>query len=188
MSLHAVRTEDDWPRPHQVLSYYEAMRNTLKTLSKSSASALAAALGTSFANTSEDEALESLRRELDCQVVLMLTASFEAVFQIDIRLRLDNRLKDPDSRELRRRFGRRKAERLALEDILDAWQVRTGQAAVFGNFKQLVKLRHWLAHGRHWRQRSGIRSVDPFDAWSRGTAALSAVPILPSLGFVSIPD
>ena len=39
-----------------------------------------------------------------------------------------------------------------------------------GAFKQLYVFRHWLAHGRHWTQKSGINPPPEvaFVAWHRG--------------------
>ena len=53
-------------------------------------------------------------------------------------------------------------------EALDAYQ-----AAVLSN--QLVKYRHWLAHGRYWTQKSGIRPT-PEQAWDTGTIVFAVLP------------
>jgi hypothetical protein len=40
---------------------------------------------------------------------------------------------------------------------------------------QLVKYRHWLAHGRYWTQKSGIRPT-PEQAWDTGTIVFAVLP------------
>lgn len=130
-----------------------------------------------------EESLSELRRELDGQVTLALVASFEARIQNDFRTRTDGRFKDPVSRDLRRlkkELG--KGQRLDLTTILDVYKDKLGIATAVGHFKQLLNHRHWLAHGRHWVDKSGI-STDPGDAWDRGTALLSRIPPIGSTDY-----
>jgi len=68
-------------------------------------------------------ALAELRAELDQQVVLMLTASFESLFQLDRIERFERKKKGPLSRSLRKwwKGERRNPQKwLKMESLLDA--------------------------------------------------------------------
>jgi len=124
-----------------------------------------------------DSAITKMSLELDQEVVLLLTASFEAEFQADFHDRVSRKRKDRVSREFRRILGdqrgrRQGAKRVAFKQILEVWGKHEGHVRAIGNLKQLIQFRHWLAHGRYWVQKSGLRNSDPFDAWQRGKAVL----------------
>jgi hypothetical protein len=107
-----------------------------------------------------DSALTELREELDKQVVLTLVASAEAAFRTDFGERVRRRTKDavrPKLKALRDEHG----DRVRLDDILGVWKDTCGAGAdTFSLFGQILKHRHWLAHGRHWTDKSGVTS-DP---------------------------
>jgi hypothetical protein len=132
-----------------------------------------------------DEALAELRKELDHQVVLMLTASFEAVFQTDLRDRIKRRKRDYASKALRNwwKSARRRREKwVDLGSLLDVWKKAVGHGQVIGRMKSLLLFRHWLAHGRYWNDKSGLRDVGPFGAWEIGKAVFAVIP-----GFHQLP-
>jgi hypothetical protein len=116
-----------------------------------------------------------------------LTASFEAIFRVDLRQRTWTKRKPREqyTDNMRRRFADRDVLKdVRFEDILGAWKKELGAGAkVIGNFKQVVQYRHWLAHGRYWKQSSGLTEIRVYDVSERGNAVLSAVPILPEIEY-----
>lgn len=176
----AVQLEPGWPRPLQVHSYFERLSRELRNLQRRVLIERSVDGESPFFGMTQEKAADEilrLRTELECQATLFLAASFEAVFRRDLTLRARIRPRDRISKTLNRRFGRRHMEEIRFEEILDAWKQEIGEAGPIGKLKQLVALRHWLAHGRYWRQKSGLQRADPYDAWARGGAALSVVPI-----------
>ncbi|HZT83351.1 MAG TPA: hypothetical protein VFA26_24180 [Gemmataceae bacterium] len=170
----------EWPRPADILEYYRRSLEALDALKKA-LRAEVAPQSRFYGMTPQEaeQAIRELAEELDREVTLLLTASFEATFQVDFHDRVGRRKKDPVSRRLRKlaRTPRPKRARwVTVEEILDVWQKETGKAQVIGSLKQLVLYRHWLAHGRYWVQKSGLTDPDPFDAWSRGKAVFDALP------------
>jgi hypothetical protein len=126
-----------------------------------------------------DRALAELREELDHQVVLMLTASFEAVFQTDLQNRIKRRKRDSASKALRtwwKSAPRRREKWIDLGSLLDVWKRTVGHGQVIGKMKSLLLFRHWLAHGRYWNDKSGLRDVDPFSAWEIGRDVFAVLP------------
>lgn len=169
-----------WPRPQQILRYYLRSRDALTALKKSPEFV-------GMTETDREQSIRDLAGELSHEVVLLLTASFEALVQVDFEDRVSNRRKDPISRSLYRlaRSHERRRDRprwIPVEEILDVWQRETGRAHLIGRLKQLFQFRHWLAHGRYWVQKSGLKDPDPFVAWSIGKAVFDALP-----GFDSLP-
>lgn len=125
-----------------------------------------------------DEALAQMREELDGQVTLALTAAFEAMIRVDYLERVGERRKDDVSKELRRLFAQYD-QRTPLEEILDTWKEKRGSPQRFGDFKSLLQLRHWLAHGRYWTEKSGL-NAHPTTAWQIAVS-LSQVNDFPTL-------
>ncbi len=180
------------PQPIDVLRYYERCLEGVEALKRSIGPLIEAGTAVPasrfFGMTSDEftESLLDLRRELDHQVVLMLTASFEAIFQIDLQERVKRRKKDPLSKELRswwKDARRRRTEWIDLTSLLKVWKKSAGHSQVIGRMKSLVLFRHWLAHGRYWVDRSGLGDVDPLLAWQIGKAVFDVLP-----GFRPLPS
>jgi hypothetical protein len=172
-----------WPRPAAILAHHRRCAEALN--------ALRAVLLTGvppesrFAGMNPDEqdrALAEMQREMDTQTTLLLAASFEAVFQVDLHTRVSERRKDPLSKQLRKLWQRRRLSgRLEVEELLEFWKKETGRRREIGELKQLIQYRHWLAHGRYWQQQSGLTAIDPLEAWQRGRAVFGVLPGFPRL-------
>ena len=179
------------PTPLDILRYYRGCLEAFDALQREvSPSLQAGALEHSsqfFGMTSDefDAALVELRNELDYQVVMMLIASFEAIFQSDLQDRVRRKKTDTISKALRRWWqeNRHGADKwIHMESLLDAWKgVITGHRQAIGRLRSLVLFRHWLAHGRYWPDRSGVGNIDPFAAWQIGKEVFAVLPGLPSL-------
>jgi len=189
--IAGLNLEDDWPKPSDILKYYERVNEFLRWLERQARVGEAVTIDHPFYGMTPrevDQEAQNLRSELEKHVSLMLTASFEAVLRVDLATRIQKSLRDESSRKLREKFGRCVFRAIRLEALIDAWrQLRFGQAHVFGKFKQLILFRHWLAHGRYWRQTSGVMKVDPLVVWDRGTAVLDIVSPRPEVGY-TCPD
>src|SRR5205814_3822138 len=89
------------PRPRDVWDYYQRSLEAIHSLGRTLQPPSAVAPGSRFFAMTVGEIEESIRtmvRELEQEVVLMLTASFEAVIQVDFWERIRRRAKDPVSR------------------------------------------------------------------------------------------
>ena len=167
-----------WPEPPQILEYYRRSLEALAAL-KTTLTSSVRVQSRFFGMTAHEveRALRELAQELDHEVTLLLTASFEATFQVDFRRRLARKKKDRLSKKLRKLWRKyKRAKWVVVEDILDVWQKETGHVQAIGKLKQLIKFRHWLAHGRYWVQKSGLLNPDPFDAWMIGKAVFDVLP------------
>lgn len=127
--------------------------------------------GTGFVGLtpSEFEArISEMRRELDDQVEMSLCAAYEAQLRTDYLARSALKTKDKASIELRRLF-RAHGESVELDQILEGWKkVIGGLSKAIGEFRQVVKFRHWLAHGKYWNQKSGLTNPTPEEVYRRG--------------------
>jgi hypothetical protein len=179
------------PKPLDILRYYRGCIEALDALKGAVSQSLPTGalhhMSQFYGMTLDefDAALAKLRKELDYQVVMMLVASFEAIFQSDLQDRVRRKKTDPLSKALRRWWqeNRHGAEKwIHMESLLDAWKgVVVGHRQVIGRLRSLVLFRHWLAHGRYWSDRSGLGGIDPFTAWQIGEEAFAALPGLPPL-------
>lgn len=178
------------PQPIDILRYYRGSLEALEALDLALADPLA--IGTlpavsRFYGMTTDEVRDALgvqRGELESQVVLMLTASFESLFQQDRRDRFQRKKKGPLSKALRqwwKRHGNEGEQWFKMESLLDAWKKTEGHSHAIGRLKSLFLHRHWLAHGRYWTDRSGLGRVDPFLAWQIGKAVFNVLPGFPPL-------
>jgi hypothetical protein len=119
-------------------------------------------------------------RELNEVASLTMIASAEAVLRLDFEQRVSKRRKDKISLEFRD-IRRRRGMRIRLnEDILGAWAVAGGVAkSTIGDFRGLLNLRDWLAHGRYWAPKLG-QQYDAQGVFSVSNRLLSKLPILPA--------
>jgi len=117
---------------------------------------------------------KACRRELEISALLMLTASAEARLRLDASIRMQNQ--DALGKRLKVLRGNARSEwmiPLYEDGIVDAWKayigsinlpVRADRArllASVGRFKNLLGVRHWVAHGRYWRIQRGIEHFPP---------------------------
>jgi hypothetical protein len=124
--------------------------------------------------TEIDEYFISCQEELDLAAVLTLTASAEARLRLDAAER-SRRKTDELAKRLAVLSANADAEwRVPLYEggIADAWKTyvvtvglpeseRNQIVSAIGRFKEILALRHWVAHGRYWEFVRGIRSYPP---------------------------
>ncbi len=129
------------------------------------------------------DVLKQMATELALEVSLALVASFEAILRIDF----DRQVRAPatGSKSVAaanfQKLWRTHGVRTRLEDLLDAWRAaHPGATKVVGDFKGVLKWRHWLAHGRYWPQK-GFAGFDPYTVEKRAKALQKALPSLPPL-------
>ena len=94
-----------------------------------------------------------------------LLATSEAILRNDFKARVGARKKDGISRRFRELY-KSHGERIRLdEDILTAMKGGGPEEKAVAAFRGVLKLRHWIAHGRHWRPKlgSGYTPNDVFD-------------------------
>lgn len=173
-----MRIHPDWPRPGDVLLYYQRASHAFRALPKL-IDDLSGDPGPFFKMSREElrDASAAMTGELKLQSVLLLAASLEATFQVDLRTRAGRKLNDHFSTALRRleKQAKKLNRRVEVEDILDIWRSETGLAKPIGELKQVIAFRHWLAHGRYWTQKSGLKDLDPLGAWSRWEAVRDGI-------------
>ena len=103
-----------------------------------------------------------------------LLATTEAILRIDFNIRVADRRKDSLSKRFR---AIRKAvgDKIRIdEDILRPMQE---EGVPVADFRATLKLRHWLAHGRHWHPKLGQNDA-PGDVFDIARALLDAIPLL----------
>jgi hypothetical protein len=121
----------------------------------------------------------SCKQELDLAVVLTLIAAAEARIRLDARRRVEatanagNNTLAGRLKLLRAGVNKDWAVPLYEDGILDAWKDYTATLAAIpgqdqarirtciGNLKNMLHVRHWVAHGRYWELRNGIGHYPP---------------------------
>jgi hypothetical protein len=90
---------------------------------------------------------------------LTTLAALEAAFRLDYQRRCERKLKDALSKRFRALYQKHKQRVRFEDDILQIWKEANAQDREFrilmGSLIDALKLRHWLAHGRHWDQNLG---------------------------------
>ncbi len=121
-----------------------------------------------------DNYFEKCKQEIDLAAVITLVAAAEA------RIRLDAKQRCKDSGDLAARLrlltnSVSKEYQVALYEngIVDAWKDCVGSLPSVsqkdrdriltgvGGFKNLFPVRHWVAHGRYWPLRGGVKQYPP---------------------------
>jgi len=123
-----------------------------------------------------DEFFDAHRAELEMLTMFELLASTEAILRIDFNIRVADRRKDSLSRRFR---AIRKAvgDKIRInEHILRPMQEEGVPSGVLAYFRATLKLRHWLAHGRHWHPKLG-QNYAPGDVFDIARALLDTIPL-----------
>lgn len=132
--------------------------------------------------------IDDLINEVSEQTILALMASAEAELLTDYWRRVSTRGKDPLSKSIRKsRKGKKKSEAVRprlKEDILAQWEeVYPGSKKTLQDFRVLLKVRNWLAHGRWWV----LHAPEPKSALEVKFRLDSILGALPGLRWSSIP-
>lgn len=120
-----------------------------------------------------DESLDELRnrfasarKHLRYAAMLHLLTTAEALLRLDFE-RLSKRKRKPAIFRRFRKIRRERGEKIRVEeDILDTWidvYPETGQS--IREFKGVVPLRDWLAHGRYWSPKIGRHEYEVEDVF-----------------------
>ena len=108
------------------------------------------------------------RKHLEFVAMLHLLSTTEALLRLAFK-DLSRRQRKPKISRRFRRIRRERGKKIRLtEDILDTWiDVYPETARSIRDFKGVVPLRDWLAHGRYWNPKNLGRSLyevrDVFD-------------------------
>ena len=101
-------------------------------------------------------------------------AATEAILQVDFKSRVRARRNTLLSRTARHLVKKRTeaGKRVEVKDILDRWKdAADAKRGPISEFLQLLTYRHWLAHGRYFKNTAGV-PTDPEYAFARATACL----------------
>ncbi len=129
-----------------------------------------------------DAYFDAQRRELERLTMLNLVASAEASIKDDYFHRVRRRLKDGLSRAYRdwhKTLSKARKRRPDFDEggILDVLK-ETGvmDNHVVGRYRECLRPRHWVGHGRNWATPVEIDRLDPDDVFDRCNALLNAIP------------
>jgi hypothetical protein len=137
--------------------------------------ALVGALGVGASSEEIAAYFTGCREELELSAVLALTASAEARLRLDAALRMQ-RGQDALGKRLQVMQANARAGwmiPLYADGIVDAWKAyiasianlvkndRARMLTSIGRFKNLLDIRHWVAHGRYWELKWGITQFSP---------------------------
>jgi len=114
---------------------------------------------------------------LELLTMFALLATTEAILRIEFNSRVAGRKRDNLSRRFRA-IKKARADRIRLdEDILSALKSEGMPTSVVGAFRGTLKLRDWLAHGRHWHPKLG-QNYSPGDVFDISKALIDSIPAL----------
>lgn len=111
--------------------------------------------------------LANCLNETSLRSILIILATLEASFRLDFEFRWQNRLKDDLSRAFRT-MHKTKEDKVSLEqDIFEAWKIHVVRSKrLIDELRSAFRLRHWLAHGRHWEPKLGRHfDYDSISTW-----------------------
>ena len=122
-----------------------------------------------------EEFFEAQRGELELLTMFELLATTEPILRIEFKDRVAARKKDGLSRRFRR-IHKANGDKIRLEeDILAAMKEEGVAAKIISAFRGTLRLRHWLAHGRHWHPKLG-RGYAPGDVFDIARALIESIP------------
>lgn len=129
-----------------------------------------------------DRHYDTHRRELDRLTVANLVASAEATIKIDYFRRVGEKLKDDLSRAYRtwhKTLSAAKQRRPDFDEggILDVLRdTAVMDNHIIGRYRECLRVRHWIGHGRYWAKPAEVDRFDPDEAYDRAAELLRAMP------------
>ncbi len=129
-----------------------------------------------------DAYFDAQRQELDRLATLNLVASAEASIKDDYFHRVGKQLKDSLSRAYQQWYRDLSAPKKrrpdfdegGILDVLKDAQVMNNH--IVGNYRECLRPRHWVGHGRNWETPVEIDRLDPDDVYDRCDGLLRAIP------------
>jgi hypothetical protein len=109
---------------------------------------------------------------LELLAMFELLATTEAILRIEFDARVKGRRKDSLSRRFRDAHKLR-GEKIRLDDDILAALKEAGVEV--GDFRGTLRLRDWLAHGRHWHPKLG-RGYTPGDVLGIARELIDSIP------------
>jgi len=120
-----------------------------------------------------DEFFEEQQDALGLLTMLDLLVTTEAILRVDFEARVAARKKDNLSKTFREIDKTRKEKVRLNEDILAAM----GENGVrVSELRGMLRLRDWLAHGRHWHPKLG-RDYTPEYVFDVAKALIQSIPV-----------
>jgi hypothetical protein len=129
-----------------------------------------------------DARYDADRRELDRLTVLNLVASAEGTLKVDYFRRVAKKRKDSLSVAYRNWYKKLSAKKKLRPDfddggILDVLKkTKIMDNNVIGRYRECLRARHWVGHGRYWSKPVEVDQLDPDDVYDRADALLRAMP------------
>lgn len=129
-----------------------------------------------------DRHYDDQRRELDRLTIANLVASAEATIKVDYFERVGERRKDKLSvayRNWHKTLSAAKQRRPDFDgdgmlDILKKAGVMDNH--VIGRYRECLRVRHWVGHGRYWAKPAQVDRFDPDEVFERANELLRALP------------
>ncbi len=118
---------------------------------------------------------DAQRGELELVTMFEILATTEGSLRVEFDARVAARKKDGLLRRFRE-LHKTKGAKIRLDnDILGAMREEGIPANVVAAFRGALRLRHWLAHGRHWHPKLG-RGYEPGDVFDISRALIDSIP------------
>lgn len=113
-----------------------------------------------------DDFTEGEIEELSLSNVFKIIATTEAELRYDFWIRVRSKMKDSLSRLFRKIQKNNENHIQLVEHIIDSWKMeRPEHRSLFSQYKAILQVRHWVAHGRYWTPKFG-RKYDVLDAYT----------------------
>jgi len=132
--------------------------------------------------TDVDTYYDAQRRELDRLTALNLVVSAEATIRNDYARRVRDKGNNPLSQAYQawhktlsfRKQLRPDFDEGGILNVLKDSNVMDNH--VIGRYRECLKPRHWVGHGRYWAKPVEVDQLDPDDVYDRCNALLQAMP------------
>ena len=140
----------------EILEWYRITENSLYENEKLIITNRNTSLNKFYGETPEQvkNEFKYVKDELDKMVCLDMLSAIEAALKVDYIVRAKGKKKDNLSKCFRSEYSNVK-ERVSLErTILSGWKrIHPEHKDIIGQYKELLKYRNWLAHGRLWEEK-----------------------------------
>ena len=136
-----------------------------------------------FSETDVEQYFSGQRGELDRLTCVNLVGSAEGSIRLDFARRVLGQLPDPLARSYQAWYAALSAgkqdrpdfdEKGILERLKDSKVLVDND--IVGRFRECLKPRHWVAHGRYWAKHANVDRLTPAMVLKRAKDLLNALP------------
>jgi len=102
-------------------------------------------------------------KEIEILGVLKLCGVIEKQLHDDFNSKIGSSLSKKNTLYQKMNTLKQQSKKIKLESIVDVWEEELGKGLYISNYRHLLSYRHWIAHGRYFKEYNKYSFKDAFN-------------------------